>query len=176
MKTLRIVLAIYSALAGLGWHARAGLNPSGEASNGGMGARVYNSANITIANGTQTTLTFDSERSDTYNLHSTSSNTERLIAPTPGTYTITGHVAFSSNSTGRRLLIISLNGTSNWIAAQNTAAVSGDATDISISTTYNLSAGDYVILRAFQTSGGSLDVIYGGPDSYSPEFSMVRVR
>ena len=45
---------------------------------------VYNNANISIATGTNTALTFNSERYDNAAMHSTSSNTQRITAPTGG--------------------------------------------------------------------------------------------
>lgn len=146
--------------------------PSGAGSY--VGARVYNSANISTTSGADTALTFDSERYDTDTIHSTSSNTGRLTATTAGKYHISGTVAFAANGTGARGLGIKLNG-STFIALVRLPAVAGgsDITALTIDTEYDLSATNYVELIAYQTSGGSLNVSAGG--NYSPEFMMTKI-
>lgn len=135
-------------------------------------ARVYNSAALSIPNGLVTALTFNSERYDTDNIHSTSSNTSRLTATTAGTYLIIANVSFASNTTGERVCRIRLNGTTT-IGNVAAAPVTGDSTTQSVSTQYALAAGDYVEVEAFQTSGGALNVEANA--NYSPEFSMIRL-
>ena len=53
-----------------------------------VGARVHNSANISVSDSTWTSMTFDSERYDTDSIHSTASNTSRLTCVTAGKYLI----------------------------------------------------------------------------------------
>lgn len=135
-------------------------------------ARVYNNAALTLTTGTVATLTFNTERFDSGSLHSTSSNTGRLTAPVTGLYMAGAHVSFASNATGIRLLRVRLNG-STVIGTQLMPAVSGDSTVVSVSTLYQLTAGDYVEAQAYQTSGGNLNVEASG--NFSPEFWMVRL-
>jgi hypothetical protein len=130
-------------------------------------ARVYNSANISISHSATTALTFDSERYDTDDLHSTSSNTGRLTAPVDGKYLITGHIRWDSSGYGERQLVIKANGT--YIARTNADSTS-NAEQMSVATVYELSAGDYVTLGVFQSSGGALNVLAEG--NHSPEFAM----
>jgi hypothetical protein len=136
-----------------------------------IAARVYNSGALTITTATTTTLTFDSERFDLGGLHSTSSNTARLTAPVDGVYAIFGHIRWDNNATGVRELIVRLNGATIIAAEKDDAA--GEAMGQSLATLYQLAAGDYVELRARQTSGGNLNVTATG--NYSPEFGMHRV-
>lgn len=137
-------------------------------------ARVFNDANISIANNTVTALTFNSERFDTGNFHSTSSNTSRLTAPTAGLYLIDGSVRIAANSTGRRRLAIRLNGTTDIRVVEPSFAPSATVQWFNdISTLYQLAPPDYVELTVFQTSGGALNVDVAG--NYSPEFSIVRL-
>ena len=49
----------------------------------------------------------------------------------------------------------------------------GDTTIIPVTTIYQLTAGDYVEVRAYQNSGGALNV--NSTANYSPEFWMVRL-
>jgi hypothetical protein len=140
----------------------------------GTGARVYNSANISVANNTVTALTFDSERYDTTSFHSTSVNTGRLTAPTDGYYAIGAHIVHDANATGVRSLFLRLNGATFIGAIEvNAGTTGGRGTVLSVSTTYQLSATDYVEVIAYQTSGGALNVLAAG--NYSPEFWMHRL-
>lgn len=136
------------------------------------GARVTHSANQSVLNGTATALNFNSERYDTDNIHSTSSNTSRLTCVTPGRYSISTNIRFDINATGYRKVGILLNG-ATYIAFQTQPAVSGVETDISLTTQYQLVAGNYVEVWVQQNSGGALNVISGG--NFSPEFMMSRI-
>lgn len=136
-------------------------------------ARVYNSANISVANAIYATLTFDSERNDTADMHSTSVNTERLTVAVGGLYIIGANAVFDVNGTGSRGIRIRLNG-SDVIAEMFVDAVSATyATSVSVSTAYKLSANDYVEMRVFQSSGGALNVLALG--NYSPEFWIAKI-
>ena len=133
-----------------------------------IGARVYNSANLSINNSTTPALTFDSERYDTAGLHSTSVNTGRLTAPVAGVYLIAATIAFDNNVTGNRQVQFEVNGTTT-IQVVNNDAETGFVF-VSIASLYRLAAGDYVQVRVNQTSGGALDVRTLA--NYSPEFMM----
>jgi len=133
------------------------------------GVRVYNSADLSINNDSFTVLTFDSERYDRGNLHSTSSLTSRLTAARAGIYPITGHIRFAGNAAGVRYLGVLLNG-ATVIAQQGALNAAGSADILSVSTLYYLNAGDYVELQAYQNSGGLLSVTATG--NKSPEFAM----
>ena len=134
-------------------------------------ARVYNSSNIQLTTAAEATLTFDTERYDSGDLHSTSSNTGRLTAPITGLYSVGANVRFASNATGQRQVALRINGTT-FIAYVLVQAANGDATFLNVSTDYQLTAGDYVEVRAYQNSGGNLNVTASA--NYSPEFWMHR--
>jgi hypothetical protein len=136
-------------------------------------ARVYNNANLSLTTGTLTALTFNSERWDTGNFHSTSVNTGRLVAPTAGLYEIGGSVQFASNGTGTRDIRIRLNGSTALAIDIWTAIAGGSVQPVQVTTVYQLAAGDYVELLAAQTSGGNLNVEVAA--NYSPEFWIVRL-
>lgn len=116
-----------------------------------IGARVYNSANISIATSTWTTLTFDSEHYDTDGIHSTSTNTSRLTAKTAGRYYIWYGGFWDYNSAGGRVFELLVNGATG-IAKENNR---GDTHIFIVSTIYDLAVGDYVEIRVFQDSGVS---------------------
>lgn len=135
-------------------------------------ARAFNSANISIPNNAVTALTFDSERHDTGALHSTSSNTGRLTAPSAGLYAIGACVRWNPTGGGTRQLYLRLNG-ATFIAEQVGDFTSGAAVMQTIETQYRLAATDYVEVVVLQQSGGALNVLAFG--NTSPEFWMARL-
>jgi len=136
-----------------------------------IGARVYNSGNISIPNSTWTALTFDSERFDTDDIHSVVANTGRLTCTSAGVYAIFGTVKFADNDNGQRAIRIYLNGTTPIAQGQITAGVS-TPDSLTISTLYELSVTDYVELEAYQNSGGAVNI--EAVLQRSPEFAMVK--
>jgi protein involved in polysaccharide export with SLBB domain len=139
--------------------------------------RCYNNANISIANSTVTTLTFNTNRFDqgtSVPQHSTATNTSRLTCQQAGVYIITGNVQFDNNSTGGREAWIILNGTTS-LARKVVLATSGLSApqDLSLTTEYYLSVGDYVEFQVWQNSGGALNIQLAANES--PEFMMARV-
>ena len=142
-----------------------------------ISARVFNSTDITVPQlkpGEWTSLTFDSERWDTANLHETATNSGRLKAPVAGKYYIFANITWESPiGTGLWGLRLQLNG-KTVIAEQslpNTAAPF--RISMSVGTLYALAAGDYVEVQVFQNSGNPL-LIRTIPAT-SPEFGMAKL-
>ena len=135
------------------------------------GARVHNSSDETILSSALTTLSYNTEDFDTAGLHSTTTTTSRLTAPVAGKYLIMGSARWDSNTSGRRILIIELNGSTqiarDAVSPNNT---SGFGPEQTVETVYQLAAGDYVEVVAYQDSGSTLSVQAFGTDS--PAFSM----
>jgi hypothetical protein len=129
-----------------------------------VGCSVYASANQSINNATNTILNFNSEEFDTDGFHDTSSNTSRITIPSGkgGKYLVIGNVAWDSNGTGTRNIDFLLNGIIDIypgsLEANNAA---GFTTQIVFSLIRNYSAGDYIQLRVYQSSGGALNVLNG---------------
>lgn len=140
-----------------------------------IGARVYHNADQTLTTGVTTTLNFNSERYDIGNLHDTATNNSRLTIPVSGVYQITANVFFALNATGFRAVNLLLNGTT-LIGHTRQQAVAGGAsgTALNISCDYELTAGNYIEVQAFQNSGGNLAVSVLG--NFSPEFSIVLTQ
>jgi hypothetical protein len=113
----------------------------------------------TLSNNTETVLTFDSERFDTDNYHSTTTNTSRLTVPSgkAGYYLITANAAWNLSATGERYLGIRRNGTAIHygpsVPGSSSIYVSSQLTAI-----WNLSVGDYIEFFGYQNSGGNLAV------------------
>lgn len=136
-------------------------------------ARVFNSANISIADSTFTALTFDSERYDNGSLHDTGANTSRLTAPITGLYAIGACLQWAASAAGRRQARLRLNGTAYIDMIEHAPSAAGATTVQDPGTDYRLTAGDYVEVVVFQSSGGALNVEAAA--NYSPEFWMHRV-
>ena len=134
-------------------------------------ARVYHDADQTLANNTETTITFNSEKSDNDGIHDPSTNPERLTCKTAGWYFIWGNLQFAASSTGDRQSIIYLNGTTISIGYDSRRARAIGPTHGIVSTSYNLAVDDYVILRASQNSGGNLAITAN--NEHSPVFEMI---
>jgi len=143
----------------------------------GVSARVFNSADINVPPlepGEWQSLSFNSERWDTANLHETATNSGRLKAPLAGKYYIFANITWESPvGTGLWGLRLQLNG--KTVIAEQTQPSTGASFRISMSvgTLYALGAGDYVEVQVFQNTGGTL-VIRSIPAT-SPEFGMARI-
>lgn len=136
-----------------------------------VGARVYHSVDQSIAHNANSPLSFNSEKLDGDNIHSTVTNNSHLTVNTGGTYIIGGTFLMAANATGVRQISIRLNG-STLIAAERIPAHAAESM-LTISTVYNLAAGSYLQLLAYQNSGVALNVIAAA--NYSPEFFMQLV-
>jgi hypothetical protein len=142
-----------------------------------VSARVFNSADVTVSSlkpGEWTSLTFDSERWDTANLHETASNSGRLKAPVAGKYYIFANITWESPiGSGLWGLRLQLNG-KTVIAEQSLPnTVAPFRISMSVGTLYALNAGDYVEVQVFQNSRNPL-LIRSIPAT-SPEFGMAKL-
>lgn len=132
-----------------------------------IGCRVFNDANISINNAAGTALTYNSEDYDSEGMHSTSSNTGRIIFTKNGYYEVYAQNAFASNSTGYRQAFIRKNG-STVIAQDVKNAVNGEITTLFCYTEYAFVVGDYIECIVFQNSGGALNIT--AATAYTPIF------
>lgn len=123
----------------------------------------------TFANNSSTQVTMDTEDRDTDGGHSTSSNTSRYTAQTPGWFDVDGAGSFASNATGIR--------SGRWFISSTAVSTCG-SNQLSVSTGQTsrlampgacrfLNISDYYELNMFQTSGGNLATVVGtGEQSY----------
>lgn len=137
------------------------------------GAKVYNSANITLTNNVASALNFNSEEWDTENIHSTSSNTSRLTCITAGIYLATGMVWFTANANGQRNIYVVKNGTTYVAQANESTPTSSASAILNVSVEVALEVDDYVELYAYQNSGDNLDVRY--LSERTPYFMMHKI-
>lgn len=128
--------------------------------------RVYNSANLSIGNGSFSALTFNSERYDTDSMHSTSVNTSRITMATAGIYHYGCTVYFATSGTGYRTIRVMLNGTTS-LGYVELPPPSATGCGLYLAGDYAFAANDYIEFQVYQNSGGALNALAGG--NYSPE-------
>lgn len=139
--------------------------------------RIFNSVNQSINNTTLTALTFDSERFDTGNLHSTVTNPSRITISTTGLYLLGANITWASNVTGLRFLEIVVNNTSS-ICTQGVSPATpiGETTRLNVSAIWRATANDFFEVVVYQSSGGALNVLAGTSiTDISPDFWITRL-
>ncbi len=129
-------------------------------------AKVRQSTVQDIVTATQTTVNWNTEVWDTHDLHDNSTNNQRLTAPHPGKYMVTGSIEWENNSNGNRYLYLLLNGT---IKTQLARAANGKST-ININELYELIKGDYLHIDVYQDSGSNKHI------RAPSRFSMINIR
>ena len=155
-----------------------GVAHAAQSSSKDISARVFNSADIRVQQlnpGEWQSLTFDSERWDTANLHDNKTQAGRLKAPVAGTYYMFANITWESPiESGVFRMRLRLNG-KTVIAEQsvpNTAAPY--RTSMAVGTLYALAAGDYVEVQVYQQSGSPLSILH--LPAASPEFGMGKMQ
>lgn len=127
------------------------------------GALVSNSTTQSIPNNTNTVLTWDTEVYDTDGFHSTSSNTSRLTIPAGVTRVrLTSMTVFDVNATGFRQAVFLKNGSPAFPGRGGTSSpgITGSGVYVlMVSPILEVTAGDYLEVRAYQNSGGALNVL-----------------
>lgn len=110
-----------------------------------------------VANSTQTLLTFNLESYDTDVMHDTSTNNSRITIVTPGNYSFSFNGTITGAAGGsQRVTNFYVNGATAY-GGSILAPTGGNTLYMSGSYESTFIAGDYVELRAFQDSGGSLN-------------------
>jgi hypothetical protein len=137
------------------------------------GVRVRKSTNQSIANATETVITFDTETFDTDAYHDNSTNSGRLTVPAgkAGYYSIYFCIQWDVNATGDREISLYINGTATRICFANQPGDATLYTAVTGTTTYYLAETDYVQLTAYQDRGGALNVT----NSAAVSFGMNKV-
>lgn len=137
--------------------------------------RVFHNATIShTTSAAWQTLTFNSERFDTAAMHDTATNNPRITFTVGGLYLIGGHVEFAAHATGMRGLRIQ-HSSGVTLAATHNAAVTtaGVSQHVLVTTVAAQAAGQYVVLDAWQNSGGALSIFSAAAST--PEFWAVWV-
>ncbi len=123
-----------------------------------VGALVTKSTAQSLTSGTAATLTWNVESFDTNGFHDNSTNNTRMTIPTGygGKYYWTTTVGFGlAAATGNKTVVIRKNGTDIFYTEY---APSAEVDFTNLSGVISMSAGDYLEVRARQTSGGAVQV------------------
>jgi hypothetical protein len=120
--------------------------------------KVHRTATLSLTNNTITLLTWNDETRgyDTDSMHSTSTNTHRVVTNTAGLYLAHLNLEFAANATGFRG--IHLNVSTPAITGKSYLPLTGAAVAaiLHCSVEENLTAGQWIESEAWQTSGGAL--------------------
>ena len=128
-------------------------------------ARAHHSANQSIPNVTYTTLNFDTNTFTPVppTMHDPATSNSKFVAPVAGKYLVKASISFETNPTGDRRVILRLNGASGTTAVFQSSPAAEPT--IQISDILSLAANDYIEARVFQSSGGTLLVVWGATDT-----------
>jgi hypothetical protein len=120
------------------------------------GCRCTKSGTQSPANSTDVALLWDQEDFDTDALHSTVSNTSRIVIPSglDGYWRINASVGWAASTTGSRVTWLRKNGTTALSAGQTAAGAGSNVCPVDA--IVNLVATDYVEVMVQQNSGGAL--------------------
>jgi len=119
---------------------------------------VYQTGGVfPIPDAANTTITFDTDEYDPDDLHSTTSNTDRITIVVPGVYVLTANGNFTKAAGTWRIIYITVNAA---IVSSQSVTGSGNVFNerLSCSTQKLLAAGDIVRMDAYQNSGGQLNI------------------
>lgn len=141
------------------------------------GARIMRDSTQAISNGTYTDVIFDTVSFESYQsgsiLWDPAVSTTRLTVQVAGIYTMFGDVRFEQNGSNVREVWIYSNRTDDagagHIAMSSVGGTSGVGTTVTFGTTFEFNVGDWVTLRVWQNSGGSLNID-------NARFNMYRIR
>lgn len=125
--------------------------------------RTYlNTTSQSIADSSEVSILFNADDYDIGSLHDTGINPSRITIGTgnSGAYQFEGQVTFAANATGLRKLLLYKNG-SKVAEVKEFSPNASEETVLNISFQNQVSAGDYYELKAYQSSGGSLNVVFG---------------
>ena len=138
------------------------------------GAYVTDSANQSLTTGVQASIDFNSESYDTDTIHDNATNNQRLTVPSGTTYArVSASVEYANNATGIRTVDIYVDNTTRVSWQIEHSPASSDNTIVRTTTDWILTSGvTYFNVRAYQNSGGALDIVHGNPGGtyFSIEF------
>lgn len=140
-------------------------------------ARLRQTVAQSLTNTVWGAITFTTEDVDTAGAHDTVTNPSRWTCPASGWYWIGGGVGFAANTTGIRGVRFAINGT----AVNGSESLAGASPSGSVgnrqparSMLIQLTAGQYLEMEAFQSSGGALNTSVASTEQPSLDIMFVR--
>jgi hypothetical protein len=125
----------------------------------GVGVLAVNTSAQTISNATDTVLNLNDEYWDTNSFHNPVTNNSRLTIPSGygGFYIVFYKVTWATNTTGLRYAYAKLNGGSTLIGKGAWESDSDGVVTMVGTFLDKFTAGDYIELVVYQSSGGNLN-------------------
>lgn len=126
---------------------------------------LYLSSAQTITSGSHGIILFDTVISDEWDMYDEGTPTGEIYAPIDGSYLVHVHTRFNPNGTGYRKIDTTFLGVT---VLQDDVETSPDASIgeyLSLTYWIGMAAGQRVNVRAFQNSGGDLDILAGQEDT-----------
>lgn len=140
---------------------------------------VYQTVVQSVANNTDTIITFTSEAYDPFGWHSTVTNTGRITPNIPGTYFLVAQTAWDVNTAGDRVTQLRRNAVAlDTLAYGAMPSMKGTVLAAGMSYAFGTASAngttDYFEHRARQNSGGALNTLYsaGLTNSYFMAFRI----
>lgn len=134
-------------------------------------ASAYRPAIQSIPNNTWTTIQMSTENFDEGGDFDNSTYTFTVPTGGDGLYLITAQVFWSANGANDFYLDIYKNGTTS-IARDSEKSAAGNNQTQRVTRIAELSATDTILIRAYQNSGGAVNIVGGQDDTY---FDIVRI-
>lgn len=123
------------------------------------GAVLTGSGLQTLGSATWSNITWQTETYDPANAHSTSSNTQRFVAPQTRMYQVSAAIDFGASASGRRgIRIVHNDDSSSATTTRNVVVGAVTNTRLSISSGFLLTAGEYVAIQMYQDTGSNITV------------------
>ncbi len=124
---------------------------------------MINSAVLTTTSGGATPILFDTDIFDRWGMHSTSSQTDRLVVQVPGIYYVQANVEWAANTVGARGLTVyqraAGGGGKKNLGTTQVSASQSLTTNISVSgASLVAETGEWFTAEAYQNSGGNLNI------------------
>ena len=129
-----------------------------------IAAQIRSTSDQTIANATNTIVTFDAEVFDTDGMATLGTNDERLTIQTAGKYLCVFSGQFAASGTGYREAFFYLNN-STATEVVTIPATSGRRTPVVLTWVGSFSVDDYIQVQVSQSSGGNLSLATVNPGS-----------
>lgn len=123
-----------------------------------VAAAAVSTGSTSLPNATQTAILFDTDTFDTDSIHSTSSNTERFVAPTNGKYAFVVKFQMHGGNSSNRYARIRMNGPAGSTYDYFRETSASPLITISLFAVVPMTAGEYLAAYAEQDSGSSVPV------------------
>lgn len=138
-------------------------------------ARVRSSVNVSVSDSTVTTITYNTADWDDASFFNIG-DPAKLTVPVTGKYLLVAEIDWDSSATsdGKTYEVLMLKNNVTVVAdLVQYPGTNNAAPRMVLTTMANLTAADFVVVQAFQTSGGALNAQANNPKS--PSFSIMRM-